>query len=575
MLTRPSGATTSFGYDACGRCVGASDGAGNVAFARDALGRTVLTTENGKTLRRTFDASGRMISFVDPNGNTIGYEYDLRGRLTRLVYPDGRSVRYEYDAAGRLVKVSDWADRVTVYIYDADGRIMQVTRPNGTKLVQAYDAAGQLTHLSETAPDGTALLYSADFDYDAGGQLTKETLFPPVNVSVLDSVQNFDRDNRLVNLDGLAQTFDGNGNLLSITGATGAESLEFDARNRLIRAGARSFSYDAENRRIQTTASAGVTRDTYSPLRPYDQLLVRRGPDGTETYYVYGIGLLHEERLGVARYYHFSRRGDVVALTDASGVVTARMNYGPYGERVGGEGEMSTPFQFNGRWGVQTDEDGLCFMRARYYHPGIRRFLSEDSLLGDLSRPATMNRYAFTRGNPVGYIDPSGRYDRDVHYDLTLALAMHAGFPREDAEEIASADQSLDDDLLAGPFLNPFARRKFHFTTEGRREAMLRDANEAGDLAKFGYYLHAEQDSYSHQSGETDRDGEPDGWLFGHLFEGHSPDQTIERPELAVKMVERTYRQLRKFYEQTNGKQSCDDWDNIKPIIETWVRTER
>jgi RHS repeat-associated protein len=221
---------------------------------------------------------------------------------------------------------------------------------------------------------------------------------------------------------------------------------------------------------------------------------------------------------------------------------------------------------------VQTDGNGLNYLRARYYHPQLRRFLSQDSVLGDVTVPATLNRYAYTRGNPIGFIDPQGNYDSDVHHDLTYALAVRVGFSQSDAEEIASANQALDEDFLAGPFFNPFARRKFHFTTPARREQMLQEANESGSMAMFGYYLHSEQDSYSHQSGLTDRDGTPDGWFWGHLFAGHAPDKTHLRPELAAKMAEGTYQQLRKFNEHTTGKKTCDDWENIRPLVDHWVQ---
>ena len=38
-------------------------------------------------------------------------------------------------------------------------------------------------------------------------------------------------------------------------------------------------------------------------------------------------------------------------------------------------GTNDTPFLYNGRYGVQTDPNGLLYMRARYYNPYICRFL--------------------------------------------------------------------------------------------------------------------------------------------------------------------------------------------------------
>src|SRR2546425_4663003 len=62
-----------------------------------------------------------------------------------------------------------------------------------------------------------------------------------------------------------------------------------------------------------------------------------------------------------------------------------------------------TPFQFRGR-----ENDGvarLYYYRARYYHPGLARFVSEDPI--GLASGDT-NLYAYVRNGPTRYFDPSG-----------------------------------------------------------------------------------------------------------------------------------------------------------------------
>jgi len=71
-------------------------------------------------------------------------------------------------------------------------------------------------------------------------------------------------------------------------------------------------------------------------------------------------------------------------------------------------GDTDTPFLFNGRDGVVTDGNGLYYMRARYYNPEIRRFVSQDLLLGVVIDGQSLNRYAYVGGNPVGFVDPLG-----------------------------------------------------------------------------------------------------------------------------------------------------------------------
>ena len=574
-VIEPSGRVTALKYDDAQRFAGRVDAMGEITIGRDQAGRVISLSENGNTLSRTYDALGQLKTSTDAEGNAIGYDYDEKGKISRLTYPDGRSVIYGHDAAGRLTTVTDWNGRTTAYSYDYHGRIVGMARPNGTKQVRAYDDAGRLVRMQEVGPDGLATIVSSEFEYDAAGQLTKESTEPAAEPMISDSVQTFDRDNRVVTHNGSSVQFDANGNLLSVNGGFSPQSYVYDARNQLTSAGGISYRYDIAGRRIGMVDSSGLTRFVVNPGEVLDQVLVRTKSDGTRTYYVYGLGILSEETGTSVRYYHCDRRGDTVALTDANGAVTDRMSYGPFGELMGRTGTTDTPFLFSGRWGVQTDGNGLTYHRSRYYHSALRRFLSEDSVLGSVVVPATLNRFAYTRGNPIGFIDPTGYYDADVHHDLTFNLAVRVGFSRCEAEKIAAADQGVDDDETTSPFASVDARRNFHFTTPERRECMLQAANDANDLLLFGQYLHAEQDSYSHQHGQMDRDGDPYGARFGHLFSGHAPDKTAERPELAVKMAETTDRQLRKFYERTHPGKPCDDWENIRPAVEEWVRIPR
>ncbi|MBD5459384.1 MAG: hypothetical protein HDR26_00345, partial [Lachnospiraceae bacterium] len=48
------------------------------------------------------------------------------------------------------------------------------------------------------------------------------------------------------------------------------------------------------------------------------------------------------------------------------------------------------------------------YLRARYYNVATAAFLTEDSYLGEIMRPLTLNRYGYCLGNPVNYVDPSG-----------------------------------------------------------------------------------------------------------------------------------------------------------------------
>lgn len=107
---------------------------------------------------------------------------------------------------------------------------------------------------------------------------------------------------------------------------------------------------------------------------------------------------------------HYDNRGSTVAITNGQGTVTDTFTYGPYGEQCGRTGKTRTPFLYNGRYGVETDTNGLYYMRARYYNPDIKRFINQDVIQGSLDNAITLNRFAYANGNPISYLDPFGLY---------------------------------------------------------------------------------------------------------------------------------------------------------------------
>ncbi|KQN96159.1 RHS repeat-associated core domain-containing protein [Paenibacillus sp. Leaf72] len=106
--------------------------------------------------------------------------------------------------------------------------------------------------------------------------------------------------------------------------------------------------------------------------------------------------------MGRYQSYHYDLRGSTTLLTDENGRVTDRYTYGLYGEREHHEGTTRQPFCYNGRDGVMTDPNGLYYMRARYYHTGIKRFLNRDVLRGSILEGQTFNRFGYVNGDPPG-----------------------------------------------------------------------------------------------------------------------------------------------------------------------------
>lgn len=188
--------------------------------------------------------------------------------------------------------------------------------------------------------------------------------------------------------------------------------FRYNARNQLSEGEGVSYDYGVLGDRIGVSMSENTAAQFVAdPNGALSRVLVKtatRLAGCIPTYYVYGLGLIGEETGRVYTAYHFDQRGSTLALTDIKGRVTDTFLYGPYGESVKHEGRSETPFRFNGQFGVQTDPNGLLYMRARYYNPAIKRFINQDVHLGGIDLGISLNRFAFANGNPVDGIDPFG-----------------------------------------------------------------------------------------------------------------------------------------------------------------------
>jgi len=205
-------------------------------------------------------------------------------------------------------------------------------------------------------------------------------------------------------------------------------------------------AYDALDNRVGQTQGTNVTTFVINPNTGLPQVLMRI-KNGVTDYYIYGPGLLYQITETVAATntltYHYDYRGSTVALTDDSGNVADRFEYSLYATMTYRSGTDDVPFLFNGRYGVQTDGNGLLYMRARYYNPYLCRFINPDPI----GFSGGMNFYAYADGNPVSLMDPFGLdagYWTGVGqvfkgYGRFFASSWHAISPWGDADKTLDA----------------------------------------------------------------------------------------------------------------------------------------
>ena len=202
------GNRTIFAYDALGNLVSITNANGHTTtFTYDALNRMIRKTyPDGSSYEYAYDALGNKVSQTDPNGNTINYAYDRLGKLVQKWFPDGTTTDYSYDSLGELLTASN-QDSTISYAYDKLGRIVS-SNQNGKIINYAYDAAGN--RVSMTTPEGEVIQYN----YNANNLMTRIELSNGKGVSY-----SYDSLGRVIRRDYLGGIF---------------ANLSYDNRGRLI-----------------------------------------------------------------------------------------------------------------------------------------------------------------------------------------------------------------------------------------------------------------------------------------------------------------------------------------------------
>jgi RHS repeat-associated protein len=206
-------------------------------------------------------------------------------------------------------------------------------------------------------------------------------------------------------------TYDKNGNLIQ----NEKYFYEYDSFNQLVkvREGSQSgeviaeYFYDDLGNRIKKMV---YLEDKTNVTTYYvDKNFVREVRNGksSDTVYYYDENSLIAKRdsNGSMFYYHPNHLGSTELITDKNGKVVEESYYEPFGASISGGNERYT---FTGQ--EKDPETSLMYYGARYYNPFIARFIQPDTILQNVYDPQSLNRYAYTRNNPVNYVDPTGHF---------------------------------------------------------------------------------------------------------------------------------------------------------------------
>ncbi len=389
----------------------------------------------------TYMADGQIDSITYRGGTTIDYGYDIQSRLTGINDITSTSgspfaAEFSYYKNGNINEASFWNPNISTtgslssshrsytYDYDYNGKNqltgadykLNSSNPDHFDVRSlTYDPNGNITGLERYAHTGTR---EDNLSYSYGNDNNQ-----------LSAITDTESNSISWDPETGAFTYDGNGNLKSMSGHPHMTELIYNEQNLPVQITLNSGitqinSYNAEGQRIlkEIRLADGSTGWTYYLRDGMSTLAVIKNGDlaymnilsGTETGRVIASsGTISAS--GDKRYYITDHLGSTRAVVDQTGTIKENRDYYPFGlimdERsFVASGDDPTTEQFSGKErDAYTDLD---YFGARYYHSGLGRFLSIDRFA---DKYPSMTPYQYAANNPGNFIDVNG----DSVYQIT------------------------------------------------------------------------------------------------------------------------------------------------------------
>ncbi|MCP4356808.1 MAG: RHS repeat-associated core domain-containing protein, partial [Chloroflexi bacterium] len=307
-----------------------------------------------------------------------------------------------------------------------------------------YDAVGNMEAYTETVGTDTAIVTR---QFDDANQLL-------ISTDVLSGTTSF--------------YYDGNGSLTQILppgvggpNMAGALRYGYNQRNLIITTTAYittagwtnqvTYRYDGDNNRVEqvdNTGSQPITT-TYTNDNTGLSAVLVASHGVTTTVNLAGLDLIQQDNGVETRTLLAdglgSSRVEMVNLTTQTA-----STYEPFGKLLSYSGNSGTVYGFAGE---QYDAAAsLVYLRARYYNPTLKVFMSRDPFPGWAGSPASQHGYSYSHNNPVNLIDPTGRNSWPVQLartckgnPVTCALLVTLGYVYYYTVWLPEFEEAIDD----------------------------------------------------------------------------------------------------------------------------------
>ncbi|WP_395688963.1 LysM peptidoglycan-binding domain-containing protein [Caenimonas koreensis] len=447
---------------------GAYSGFAIYTASHNAAGDTVtLTQTTGNITESTgWDAAGRMISQTNGAGNVTRYTYDLRGNVTSVTLPTGTKqststydsrdrktsdtdalgsiAKWSYDYFGHVLSHTDIGAAQYTYKYDNAFQMKSQTNTRGQSLLYGYDGAGQMTQIVDAANG----VQTTDYTYDLSGHKLSEKVAltqDGVRITVQDNHMSYDSLGRLRWMaDDHIQArmdYDLVGNRTSVTthvvNTVGMTDVVTDT--------ARYYQYDAMNRMtvVDGTDATGLITPVQGHEITYDKngnrLTDRTGgkkvtkvvagqkANGEELYtYIAGNGIVTEKYTydGLNRLDTISRDdGELINDPGTTWLLIDKRQYDAASRvtRTGGLGDLPKDY-LKVLYGKDANENPLAGngsqQRESSYNANGQLIVQEVAGLNGTPGYSTFNNVIDAAGNVTHYKVKSAAGTND--YDTTL-----------------------------------------------------------------------------------------------------------------------------------------------------------